>query len=102
MDRGAWQATVHRVAKSQQLSNFTLMLLSCKSFIFIHEMVMGFLRLSEVGIFNREVIPSFSHDPSTVKSIDTVETVDPTLGIQEQQTDLTDSAWHGKASHRGI
>ena len=102
MDRGAWQATVHRVAKSQQLSNFTLMLLSCKSFIFIHEMVMGFLRLSEVGIFNREVIPSFSHDPSAVKSIDTVDTVDPTLGIQEQQTDLTDSAWHGKASHRGI
>ena len=103
MDRRACQATVHRVAKSQtQLSNFTLMLLSCKLFILIHEMVMGFLRLREVGIFNREVIPSFSPDPSAVKSIDTVETADPTLGIQEQQTDLTDSAWHGKASHRGV
>ena len=100
---GAWRATVHRVAKSQtQPSNFTLTLLSCKSSILIHDMVMGLLRLREVGIFNREGIPSFSHDPSAVKSIDTVETVDPTLGIQEQQKDLTDSACHGKAHHRSI
>lgn len=65
-------------------------------------MVMGFLRLREVGIFTREVIPSFSHDPSAVKSIDTVETADPTLGIQSsRQPNRLGMAWQGQSQGSG-
>ena len=40
MDRGAWQATVHRVANSQtRLSNFTFLFLSCSLFLFSNQVV---------------------------------------------------------------
>ena len=40
MDRGAWQATVHRVANSQtRLSNFTFLFLSCSLFLFSDQVV---------------------------------------------------------------
>lgn len=47
-------------------------------------MIVGLL--GGASFFNREVIHSFSHVARTVESTDVVETVDPTLEIQEQET----------------